>query len=124
MFLLLKGEALVRVGDDRHELSEGGAVHLPRNTPPTAAASPPAARTSSSPPLPRASRRCSGTPDTTPALPAPTDSRSPSIGPQEPQPCAAPSSSDLPGDPHAHPAASRLPSRPIRLAHPNPEEPP
>ncbi|MFI8266288.1 MULTISPECIES: cupin domain-containing protein [unclassified Streptomyces] len=33
MFLLLKGEALVWVGDERHERSEGGAVHLPRSIP-------------------------------------------------------------------------------------------
>lgn len=33
VFLLLKGEALVWVGDERHELSEGGVVYLPRNIP-------------------------------------------------------------------------------------------
>ncbi|WP_244189708.1 cupin domain-containing protein [Streptomyces incarnatus] len=33
VFLLLKGEALVWVGDERHELSEGGIVYLPRNLP-------------------------------------------------------------------------------------------
>ncbi|MGW6846695.1 cupin domain-containing protein [Streptomyces sp. NPDC054958] len=33
MFLLLKGEAPVWVGDERHERSEGSAVHLPRNIP-------------------------------------------------------------------------------------------
>ncbi|MFG2236059.1 cupin domain-containing protein [Streptomyces sp. NPDC048723] len=33
VFLLLEGEALVWVGDERHELSEGGAVYLPRNIP-------------------------------------------------------------------------------------------
>ncbi|MFI9275259.1 cupin domain-containing protein [Kitasatospora sp. NPDC052896] len=33
VFLLLKGEALVWVGDEQHELSEGGIVYLPRNIP-------------------------------------------------------------------------------------------
>lgn len=33
VFLLLKGEALVWAGDERHELSEGGIVYLPRNIP-------------------------------------------------------------------------------------------
>ncbi|MFJ1709136.1 cupin domain-containing protein [Kitasatospora sp. NPDC088346] len=33
VFLLLGGEALVWVGDERHELSEGGVVYLPRNIP-------------------------------------------------------------------------------------------
>lgn len=33
VFLLLEGEALVWVGDERHELSEGGVVYLPRNIP-------------------------------------------------------------------------------------------
>ncbi|MFI6005700.1 cupin domain-containing protein [Streptomyces sp. NPDC051366] len=119
---LLKGEALVWVGDERHELSEGGAVYLPRNIP-MATASPPTARTSSSSPLPRASRKCSGTQDATPALPAPTGSRSPRTGSQKPPPCAATSSSDHPADLHAHPTASHQPSRSIRPAHPNPEEP-
>ncbi|MEV8100213.1 cupin domain-containing protein [Kitasatospora sp. NPDC085879] len=33
VFFLLKGEALVWAGDERHELSEGGIVYLPRNIP-------------------------------------------------------------------------------------------
>ncbi|WP_217170119.1 cupin domain-containing protein [Streptomyces sp. AC512_CC834] len=33
VFLLLEGEALVWVGDERHELSKGGVVYLPRNIP-------------------------------------------------------------------------------------------
>lgn len=33
VLVLLKGEALVWVGDERHELSAGGAVYLPRNIP-------------------------------------------------------------------------------------------
>ncbi|MFJ7590919.1 cupin domain-containing protein [Streptomyces sp. NPDC097617] len=33
VFLLLAGEALVWVGDERHELSEGGVIYLPRNIP-------------------------------------------------------------------------------------------
>ncbi|WP_113701793.1 cupin domain-containing protein [Nonomuraea lactucae] len=33
VFLLLKGSALVWAGDERHELTEGGIVYLPRNVP-------------------------------------------------------------------------------------------
>jgi quercetin dioxygenase-like cupin family protein len=33
MFVLLKGEGLFWVGDDRHEVGEGGAVFLPRDVP-------------------------------------------------------------------------------------------
>lgn len=33
MFVLLKGHGTFWVGDDRHEVGEGGAVFLPRNVP-------------------------------------------------------------------------------------------
>jgi quercetin dioxygenase-like cupin family protein len=33
MFLLLKGSGVFWVGDDRHEVDEGGVVFLPRNLP-------------------------------------------------------------------------------------------
>ncbi|MEU4559574.1 cupin domain-containing protein [Actinoplanes sp. NPDC023936] len=33
VFLLIEGSALVWVGDERHELEEGGIVYLPRNIP-------------------------------------------------------------------------------------------
>ncbi|MFI8461841.1 cupin domain-containing protein [Kitasatospora sp. NPDC085464] len=33
VFVLLKGNALVWAGDECHELSEGGAIYLPRNIP-------------------------------------------------------------------------------------------